>query len=487
MVDSPTIDLTLTGSGTAVDPFSLTAAAAISATAGNVLTSDGTGLLVTCESIQDCVGGAFGNGLVYDDAANAMRAKLSTDGGNSAVFGGDGGIFVPAAAASGVVTVLDTPTVDLTLTGNGSVGTPYVVSAAVKVSPAAGNLVTSDANGLLLTCESVQDCVGNAFGNGLVYDDAGNAYRARLSTDAGNSLSFGTDNGIFAPTGGGATVVTQNTNCISMAGNGAGVPLSASPIVDPLAANLLSCTATGLRAVLTTANSNCVTLTGTGAAGSPLTAAPVIDPVVGNLLSCTATGLRAIATPIVSGPCGVQGLGTAASPLTAKVGVWAWPCADTEGEEVYCRASDGRLIVDPPTLTFHDQAFTTSTFANLAVPAGAAALVIASATVNITNPSTCRSAMTMFELEVDIDFNLPAAAAAVAQLNGDAMVRHQNTGGTTQTQVHVQGSKVVPGADLVPGGVAVGVTDGGVSNGAGGATYSRAQVTNRGWAWAINP
>lgn len=428
VTDSPTVDLTLLGSGTQADPHILSAAVSISGVAGNVLTAQADGLAVTCESIQDCVGAAFGAGLTYDDAGNGFTAHVSTVAGNAVTIAGDGGLYAPTGTA---VTVADTPTVDLTLAGG-------QITAAAIINPVAGNILTGGAGGLLVSCESVQDCVGAAFGSGLTYNDAGNLFTAHVSTDAGNSVSLGGDGGLFVPPGGAATISTADTNCIDLSGNGAGA--------------------------------------------TPLTAAPIINAAAGNLLTCTATGLRAALTV---GTCGLEGTGAPASPLAANVDTWAWPCADTFGTGVYCRASDGELIADPPTLTFHDQAFTNSTFANLTVPA--ALTNIANASVNITNPSTCRTAMMIFELEADIDFTLPAGGSAVSALNGDAITKIQNTGGSTMTQVHVQGSKTVPGADTAPGGVAVGSCDGAISNGTGGATYSRAQITVRGWAWAINP
>lgn len=114
----------------------------------------------------------------------------------------------------------------VTVTGNGNAGTPYVVSAdpadAVTVADTnsvnmtmVGNVITSDVirdpsatnilqigpNGVGVECEAVQDCVGQAMGNALTYNDAANQYDVQISTDPGNTVVLGTDNGIFSAPG----------------------------------------------------------------------------------------------------------------------------------------------------------------------------------------------------------------------------------------------------------------------------------------------
>lgn len=102
--------------------------------------------------------------------------------------------YVVAADPADVVTVADTNTVNMTKAGN-------VITSDVIVDPVAGELITSGPAGLAVTCEAVQDCVGNAFGPGLLYDDAGNQFRARISSDPGNTVMFGGDNGLFSAPG----------------------------------------------------------------------------------------------------------------------------------------------------------------------------------------------------------------------------------------------------------------------------------------------
>jgi hypothetical protein len=136
-------------------------------------------------------------------------------------------------------------------------------------------------------------------------------------------------------------------------------------------------------------------------------------------------------------------------------------------------------------LQAHDQVFTNNTFANVAVPTSTTPTTIASAVVNINNPSTCRTATAIYELEADIDFNLPTTAQAVMSLSADPMVKFHNTGSAAQTAMHTACCKVVPGTDVPPGGIGTGTADGQVGSGVASATYSRAQVTARGWLFAI--
>lgn len=65
-----------------------------------------------------------------------------------------------------------------TTTGDGSIGTPYQVH---------------------VSCEAIQDCIGQIVGQGLEYDDAGNVLRAKVSGVGGNIIVFGADGGLYAP------------------------------------------------------------------------------------------------------------------------------------------------------------------------------------------------------------------------------------------------------------------------------------------------
>lgn len=137
---------------------------------GNQIVQGGDGRLFvppaafsTCEQIQDCIGTAVGNGqgITYNDAADSFSVCLSADAGNAVVFGSDGCLYVPTSAAGGtVIQVTDTPTVDLTITGNGMVGTPYVISGVVNLSADVGQILHLGSDGrFYLSCADVLACV----------------------------------------------------------------------------------------------------------------------------------------------------------------------------------------------------------------------------------------------------------------------------------------------------------------------------------------
>lgn len=60
-------------------------------------------------------------------------------------------------------------------------------------------------------CAAVMDCVGANIGMGLVYNTTSRQLSVRISSDAGNTLVPGTDNGLFAPGGGGGGEVGYAT------------------------------------------------------------------------------------------------------------------------------------------------------------------------------------------------------------------------------------------------------------------------------------
>ncbi|MFI6289995.1 hypothetical protein ACIBEJ_00330 [Nonomuraea sp. NPDC050790] len=304
------------------------------------------------------------------------------------------------------------------VSGNGSSQNPYVVSATG-----------------MLDCEAVQDCVGAGFVDGLQYDDDANQFRARISPAPGNNLSQG-PNGLFVPTGA-ATVSVADSACIDLSGNGSG--------------------------------------------GSPITAAPILNAAAGNLITCTPTGLRAA---LALATCGLAGDGSAASPLAAKVGAWSYPCAvDTFAGNVYCD-SNGTLRSEPRGRADFQQVTETTNFADVAVPAALDTLIL-TRNVLVTNPDTCREMFLLMEQELDVDFILPAGAGAAYGQDTDEVVYHRNTGSSTETDFHVQTTKVFRLANVAAGGsvnYAFNVTMG---RGSAGATYNRVQTFVRAFKFIL--
>lgn len=54
----------------------------------------------TCDAIVLCVAANLGPGLRYDSVTGLLAVRLSGDGGNSASFGSDGGVYVPGSGTS---------------------------------------------------------------------------------------------------------------------------------------------------------------------------------------------------------------------------------------------------------------------------------------------------------------------------------------------------------------------------------------------------
>lgn len=136
--------------------------AGVSANAGNLLVagSDGKPLLVAgsaefVEAVQNAVGQAIiaGAGLTYDDAANAIRAAV------------------------GNMTVADTDTIDMSMTG-----TDAIISADLRIDPAAGNLLTKSAAGAMVNKSSVLSAVEQDT-NVSGFDITGNVMTAKITVN----------------------------------------------------------------------------------------------------------------------------------------------------------------------------------------------------------------------------------------------------------------------------------------------------------------
>lgn len=180
VLDTPTVDLTLVGTVLSAD-------VKISTAAGNILTVDGTGLLV-------------------------LDVDVAT-----------------------TVTALDTNTVNTTVTG----GPAYVVSSDVIISPVAGNLLTATPAGLLVA-------------NPVITLKT----QARLLT-TGQSWTPGTDVlGILTAVG--FSVLVGTADLVDFNGTlSAGLPVSASASWSALDGNVL----TGPQSITAQAGSTLVTWT----------------------------------------------------------------------------------------------------------------------------------------------------------------------------------------------------------------------------------
>ncbi|WP_327123601.1 hypothetical protein [Streptomyces sp. NBC_01727] len=287
---------------------------------------------MSCDDVRPCI--SAGPGAAYDPATGVIAAHLSTDAGNTLAVGGDDGLFVPAAAG--------------------------------------------------VSCDDVRPCI--SAGPGAAYDPATGVISAHLSTDAGNTLVVGGDDGLFVPAAADATVTTG---------------------------------------------------------------------------------------------CGLGGDGSAGDPLAVATGAWPYACsADTSGGVVVC-GSDGVLRGEPRGKASFVSYFEERMYPNLTVPNGFDQPG-ASFSTDVTNPDPCRDALLIVWREVDVDFNLPAGAGAGYGQDTDEMFYTRNAGSSLNTDVHVQTTKTFHNANLLGPGATVNIPlDVTFDRGTGGATYNRIQINIR--------
>ncbi|MFE0545204.1 hypothetical protein [Streptomyces sp. NPDC058891] len=344
--DTPTVDVTVSGTGSTADPYQVAAAVILDPTppqgGTNLLQAGPEGLFVECADVRGCL--TAGDGIAYDPATGEIEARPSTDAGNIVTFGTDGGLY--ATGGGGTATVVqagDTPTANNTVSGTGTAGDPYVVSTDVVLDPAppggGSNLLQSGADGLFVECADVRGCL--TAGDGITYDPATGEISANISTDAGNTTVVGTDGGLYTPAGS-TVLVSADTSTVdtTITGNGtAGDPytIEADVIVAP--------------------DPN-----GVEVAANGLLVAPSVD--AGNQLAFGADGrLFVPEDPPLEIGCGLQGDGTAAAPLAAfpiaGLTAWSdsWACTDTDHSTLKCDPDTGALWTPPEHFSAADHLY----------------------------------------------------------------------------------------------------------------------------------
>ncbi|BBA98361.1 hypothetical protein RVR_4514 [Actinacidiphila reveromycinica] len=370
--DSATVDTEVTGTGTAADPYVVTSSVILDPAppgGGDQLIQSGPdGLSLECADVRGCF--SAGDGAGYDPDTGIITARPSTDAGNSVSYGTDGGLYAPTGGAADptVIEAGDSPTVDNEVTGAGTAADPYVITSNVILDPAppggGDQLIQSGPDGLSLECADVRGCF--SAGDGAAYDPDTGIITARVSADAGNATTFGTDGGLFTPAGGAAEptaleVTDSDTVDLTLTGDGtAASPYSVSADVKLNPAppgggdQLIQSGPDGLS--LECADVRGCFSAGDGAGYDPdtgiITARPSTD--AGNGLSYgTDGGLLVPSAAALEVGCGLQGEGTAAAPLAAfpiaGEQPWAddWDCTDSENSTLKCDPTTGALWTPP--------------------------------------------------------------------------------------------------------------------------------------------
>jgi hypothetical protein len=505
--DTPTVDATVSGTGSAGDPYVVSAAVILDPAppggGSNLAHAGPDGLYVECADVRQCI--SAGDGAEYNPATGVVSARLSTDADNATTFGTDGGIYTPPAAAADptAVQAADTPTVDVTVSGTGSAGDPYEVSAAVILDPAppggGSNLAHAGPDGLYVECSDVRSCL--TAGDGIAYDPGTGEIAARPSTDAGNALAFGTDGGLYAPTSGGGTPsVVEGGNTPTATTTVTGTGAAADPyvvttdvVLDPTppqgGANLIGQGAEGL--FIECADVRSCLSAGDGITYDPANGEIAAQPTVvqaGTGTTVTGTGTTADPYEVSATPpetaCGLTGDGSAGAPLAAAVAAWPYACdVDTAAGGVYCD-STGQLRAEPRGQIAFQQNQQTLDFANVTVPTPEDTEV-ATHSIDIVNPDACRPAFVLLEAEADADFNLPAGAGAALGMSTDEMSYLRNSGTTTILDTHIQGTKVINAGTIPPGGTLTYTLPITMGRGSGGATYNRVQSFVRAFVFVL--
>lgn len=371
VVDTPSIDETLTGAGTTANPYVLKSDVKLNPAppggGSNLIQPSANGLYLECAQVRGCI--SAGNGAAYNPATGVVTARLSTNAGNAAVFGTDGGIYAPTSGGGGGGTIVqagDTTTIDTTVAGAGTAGSPYVVSSSVILDPTppggGGNLIKSNADGLYLECAQVRGCI--SAGSGTTYNPTTGVMSAKLSTDAGNGTVFGSDGGLYSAPGGGSPTVLQVGDTPSIDNTLTGTGTAASPYLITSAvrldatppgggSNLIGSNADGL--YVECASVRTCFSAGNGASFTPASGliAARISTDAGNTVTFgTDGGLKVLPAPLVTG-CGLDGAGTVADPLIvvpeAGQEAWSadWDCDVVANSTLKCDPATGKLWTPP--------------------------------------------------------------------------------------------------------------------------------------------
>lgn len=263
--DTNTVDHLLVGTGTSYDPYELSSRVKLDPRISNLLHESSSGLFVECSEIAGCVDLQ----VVDTNTIDLTKSGSGTLSNPWSIFGNvkidPASTNILSTTANGLIVdglniantlgyiVSDTSTVDHTLSGTGAALDPWHLTSSVKVDPALGNLIQVVSGGLRVDCSTVGNCIDiNAVDTTTVDTTVTNPSTgtwnissvAKISTTAGNTLTSNAT-GLYVPTVSAAdTTTVSDTSSVNMTLSGNNI--SSVAIISPDANNGLSIRANGL-------------------------------------------------------------------------------------------------------------------------------------------------------------------------------------------------------------------------------------------------
>ena len=169
--DTNTVDHLLVGSGTSYDPYELSSRVKLDPRISNLIHESSSGLYVECSEIAGCISlnvadtntldlVESGTGTLSNPWSIFGNVKIDPSGTNILTATPNGLLVNGAAIADNLLLqVADTSTVNHTLTGTGATATPWLITSSVKVDSTPGNLIEITSGGLRVDCPSVASCI----------------------------------------------------------------------------------------------------------------------------------------------------------------------------------------------------------------------------------------------------------------------------------------------------------------------------------------
>jgi hypothetical protein len=230
-VDSSTLDFTTSGTA----GHTLTGLVKVSPNANNALQSVSNGLYVPVASagVQTPITGNTSNSIQLlasgtDNHTLTANVKISATGGNILSTNADGIYASSPAFTETPLTVTDSSSIDFTGTGTSN----HNLTGVVKISSNAGNILSVTPTGLFASSSAVAETVFTANDSSSIdFTVSGTANHTltgavKISTTAGNSIVLNAD-GIYAPnSGGGGSVTLDPAGCLTTTGSGLALNLT---------------------------------------------------------------------------------------------------------------------------------------------------------------------------------------------------------------------------------------------------------------------